>query len=133
MKAFPESFRKCMEPQERKRLGQLTNEETATEKEREGELELHEQFISFLRRNSLGYYHTNPSRKSTIKRGMPDFGVYDESRIVWIEFKVGHNDLSPVQKVQIAEMVSRKNVVFVCHEYPTAVELTTKFFHLRAV
>lgn len=95
------------------------------------ELEIHSKFVSWLRDHRLGYYHADPTRAATIAPGTPDFGVYDESRIMFVEFKVGDNDLSPVQKRKIATLVDRKNVVFVCRSLEQAKELTKKFFHLK--
>lgn len=95
------------------------------------ELEIHSKYASFCRDNRLGYYHADPTKPATIAPGTPDFGVYDESRIMFVEFKIGDNDLSPIQRRKIATMVERRNVVFVCRSLEQAKELTKKFFHLK--
>jgi hypothetical protein len=59
---------------ERKRLGRAgkTLVERVAERERKSERKLQDQFISFCRRNLIGYTPADPTRPSTIKRGTPD-------------------------------------------------------------
>lgn len=95
------------------------------------EFEMHSKYAGFCHDHRLGFYHCDPTRPATIEPGTPDFGVYDESRIMFVEFKVPGNDLSPVQRKKVASMIERKNVVFVCRSLEQAKELTKKFFHLK--
>ena len=130
-RVIPDHIGKLMSPEDQKKYGFKTVEQTIYETEFKLEKELHDFFISFLNRQKLGYYHADPTRKSTIALGMPDFGIYRNSRIVWIEFKIGKNKLEPHQKDKIATMLTDGNAVQVCYDYMSAVNVVGKFFELE--
>jgi hypothetical protein len=127
-RVVPENIAKRMSPEDREKYGVKTAAEIAAEAEIKLERDLHNKFISFLNRSELGYYHADTSRKSTITSGLPDFGVFRGSRIVFIEFKVGKNTLSEVQKKRIGIMLTDNNTVHVCHGYAEAIRLVKEFF-----
>jgi hypothetical protein len=84
--------------------------------------ELHEPFIDFLRDKGLLYIHADPTRKSTIQKGHPDFTVFlSGNRCVLIEMKEktkGH--LSADQKKRISSLAFAGIYVHVCTDLATA-------------
>jgi hypothetical protein len=132
MKFLPENILKRMDQADRKALGKAgrTWQEITATNEHKSELDLHNDFINWLRRNQVHYIHANPTRRSTIREGAPDFYCMREGRVICIEFKVGHNYLSETQKAVVVELTEFQIPVFVCHDYETATSLVAKYFHI---
>jgi hypothetical protein len=125
----PEHIARLMSEEDRKKLGIMTADELAAQSTLILEREIHSQFSSWLYRNGFeDFYHSDPVRRPTIKAGLPDFGIYRNSRILFIEFKVRPNGLSPVQEETFARMGNRGNVILVCYTYEQAVKATETFF-----
>jgi hypothetical protein len=130
-RVIPQNLVKLMDPKDRKSLGVRTNEEVATQNDLTLEREIHQQFISWLRRHDfLDFYHSDPVRRPTIKAGLPDFGVYRNSRILFLEFKTSTGRLSAVQEETFQRMGAQGNVILVCHSYDEAAKATAQFFSL---
>ena len=127
----PPHFTRLMDPEDRKKLGLRTWEESRAEGELKLERDLHTEFIQFLNLHRLGYYHAPMFKKSELEKGIPDFGIYRGSRILWIEFKVGKNKLDPDQQNKIAEMLVDGNEVRVCWSIEEGIRETGKFFNLN--
>src|ERR1700758_1284248 len=90
----PPHLARLMAPADRKANGIETPEEASERHTLTLEREIHSQFGAWLyRRGFEDFYHSDPVRRPTIKAGLPDFGVYRDSRILFIEIKVGKNDL----------------------------------------
>ena len=86
--------------------------------------DLHNPFIlDFLKPRRLLYIHADPSRKSTIAPGWPDFSVAipnQMNRFTLIEFKTEAGKLSPDQKKCIASLRAASIAVHVCTDLATA-------------
>jgi hypothetical protein len=106
-----------------------TQSEIEQDNAHQSELELHEQFWSFLRRNNFeDVEYSNPHRATRARKGRPDFLICRNSRRLGIEFKVHPNVLSPEQ-IAFFEMAQReKNRCVVCFDYETAIQETNMFF-----
>lgn len=125
---------KIADPVERKRHGPTWAEAVERDTKEKGPLEqeIHNQFDNWLRRHGFrNAYHPSFVRPSTIKEGMPDYGVTRDSRIIYIEFKVKPNKLSPAQELRIHELRDDGNTVCVCYSYTEAAEAVSKFFNLN--
>ena len=120
-----------MSPEDQKKYGFQTPEAIEAQRDDVLEKELHTEFIQFLNRYDLKYYHAPMHKRSQFPVGQPDFGVHRASRILFIEFKVGKNRLDPDQKNRIAELLADDNEVHVCYSYEAAYRATTKFFNLE--
>jgi hypothetical protein len=129
---IPGNISKLMAPEDRQALGIRTPEERMIKAESELERDLHHQFSGWLRRNGFSdFYHADPARRSTIQTGLPDFGIFRDSRIVFIEIKVGKNTLSDEQEVVFQRMGQQGNIILVCHSYEQCVKAVTGFFGLN--
>ena len=127
----PAHIARLMSPDDRKANGILTPEEEASAHNLTLEREIHHQFGGWLYRHGFeDYYHSDPVKRPTIKAGLPDFGVYRDSRIVFVEIKVKPNGLSPAQEEVFGRMGRAGNVILVCYSFEEAVRVTTKFFNL---
>ena len=115
---LPENILSKMDPQERKRLGNAgrTQMEISTRQYIQSERKIHDQFCSFLRRHELPFVHTNPTRKSTIVPGFPDFQVTRRIRSIYIEFKIAPNQLQKVQVEYLDFLIHNENIVHVITE-----------------
>ena len=120
-----------MTPEDRKANGIKTPEEEAAGHNLSLERTIHHQFGGWLYRHEFrDYYHSDPVRRPTIKAGLPDFGIYRDSRILFVEFKVKPNGLSPEQEIVFGRMGRQGNVILVCYSFEEAVKATAKFFNL---
>jgi hypothetical protein len=127
----PPNIARLMSPSDRKANGILTPEEERARANLTCEREIHSQFGKWLYKRGIeDYYHSDPVRRPTIKAGLPDFGVPYNSRIIWIEFKVHPNKLTPVQEQCFERMGRNGNIIMVCHDSPEAERIVTKFFNL---
>jgi hypothetical protein len=127
----PRNIVNLMSPEDRKRLGVYTSEEERIRANLVCEREIHDQFGKWLYKKGFeDCYHSDPVRRPTIKAGLPDFGVYRDSRIIWIEFKVHPNKLTPVQEQCFERMGRNGNIIMVCHDSPEAERIVSKFFNL---
>jgi len=105
-----------------------------TENERESDL--HDAYISFLRRYDLAYIHANPVKPATIQRGNPDFCVTGGQRYgyrsMYGEFKLLGNKLARVQEERIAYLRDTCGCrVFVWYSYGEAIRDTANFFGIN--
>ena len=120
-----------MDPADRKAHGILTPEEESAQANLTLEREIHHQFGGWLYRHDFyDYYHSDPVRRPTIKAGLPDFGIYRDSRILFVEIKVRPNGLSPAQEEVFQRMGAAGNVILVVYSYEEAARVTAKFFNL---
>src|SRR5215472_5842832 len=87
-----------IEKEQRKPFGKRakTNAEIQHETTTRLERGIHNQFVSFCRRNHIDYWHSDPTKKSSIGVGLPDFLCVRNSQAVGIEFKISPNRLSAV-------------------------------------
>jgi hypothetical protein len=127
----PAHIARLMSPEDRKANGIETPEEEAQRHNLTLEREIHNQFGSWLYRHGFeDYYHSDPVRRPTIKAGLPDFGVYRDSRIIFIEIKIGKNDLSESQEIVFQRMGEKGNVILICRSYEQCVSAVIQFFNL---
>lgn len=128
---IPPNIINRMSPEDRKRFGVHTDAEHQAANDLKTEREIHNQFRNWL--NQAGFpdfYHSDPVRRPTIAAGLPDFGVFRDSRIIWIEFKVKPNGLSREQELVFQRMGSDGNIVPVCYSLDEARRAVSEFFNL---
>jgi len=113
-----------------------THAEIQHEKTSHVERHIHDQFTSFCDRNGIDPWHSDPTRKSSIRTGYPDFLCVRDGRAIGIEFKVPPNKLSPVQEQRFADLRAHGTQVHVCEEtsegaaYTKATRIVSEFFNL---
>lgn len=117
-----------------KKRGFDTQEKIDRKTEIKLEGDLHNQYISFLRRHELPYIHANPGKPSTIQKGCPDFTVTGGEqygyRSMYGEFKLQGKTLSDDQREYIGYLVRCGCKVYVWYDYQTAIKDTAEFFQL---
>ena len=86
--------------------------------------DLHMPFIAWLRIKELPYVHADPSRRSTIAKGWPDFGVFHDGRHVFVEFKVPGGKLRPDQEACHRRMAAAGESVLVTSDLAEAISYT---------
>ena len=127
----PPNIARLMSPADRKAHGILTPEEASAQADLTLEREIHHQFGGWLYRHDFtDPYYSDPVRRPTIKAGLPDFGVYRDSRIIWIEFKVKPNWLSQAQEECFQRMGRQGNIIMICYSSQEAERIIKKFFNL---
>jgi hypothetical protein len=80
------------------------------------ESEIHDQVTAFCDRNGIVPVHTNPTEKSTIRPGYPDFFCCREGRVIALEIKVPPNTLSASQKAEFPRIEADGVRVVICVE-----------------
>jgi hypothetical protein len=108
----------------------LTSSERRFQEERKRELAMHNEFSGWLnmRKKIFSYVHADPSRKSTIRKGWPDYTILHKGRVLCVELKVPVNDISEDQREVFAELTVTENDVFVCFSTGDAIRLTMDYF-----
>lgn len=132
---LPNPVLRCMDKKDRPRGNAgRTTEESEQKRIFRLEIELHEQFWSFLRRNGFeDVEYSNPRRSTRARKGRPDFLVCRGSRRLGIEFKIHPNKLS-VDQVRFFEMTERQgNRCVCCWDYETATREMKMFFDFEAI
>ena len=127
-----------IDAKDRKPLGKAgtTQKEFAAVQYVKSERAIHDMVSAFLRRHELPFVHTDPTRKSSIIPGHPDFLITKWSRSLYIEFKIHPNTLQKVQEDYIAFLVRNHCIVHVITEttpgsaYQWATDVLTLFFNL---
>lgn len=128
---IPPNIARLMSPADRKAYGVLTPDEQKQRSELTLERNIHHEFGKWLYRHEFtDYYHSDPVKRPTIKKGLPDFGVYRDSRIIWIEFKVHPNWLSQDQEECFQRMGRNGNIIMICYASQEAEAIISKFFNL---
>jgi hypothetical protein len=132
---LPNRVLECMNREDRpKGPAGMTSQEAETKRVFELEIELHNQFWGFLRRNDFeDVEYSNPRRSTRARRGRPDFLICRGSRRLGIEFKIRPNKLSPDQ-IKFFEMAKRQtNTCLCCYDYSSAVSAMESFFNFKAL
>ena len=86
--------------------------------------DLHLPFIAWLRIKELPYCHCNPTRRSTIAKGWPDFGIFHDGRHVFIEFKIPGGRLSEDQELCHRKLAAAGESVLVTSDLAEAISYT---------
>jgi hypothetical protein len=101
---------KIADPADRRKMGKagLTMAERSAKEETRLERELHSQFSGFLKRNESKtalVIHADPTKPARMTPGVPDYTIFFRNgRVLFVEFKVGRNWLTPEQTIIIAQL-----------------------------
>lgn len=85
---LPDAIVRAMSKPDRKALGLRTSEEALCAQQIHQERELHNLFANWLRLNGVPFIHARMDKKSTIRKGWPDFTLLWQGRAVCFEFKL---------------------------------------------
>jgi len=80
------------------------------------EIRIHDHIVAFCDRNGIVPVHPDPSRKSTIRTGYPDFFCCRDGRVIAIEIKVWPNTLSKAQQYEFPRIEACGIQVHICSE-----------------
>ena len=138
MKPIPENILKIMEPADRAKLPEkvrLTAVERNAKAERELERDMHNEFSRWLtlRQKFVSFIHADPTKRSTIQKGHPDFTILSMNRSIMIEFKVPPNSLTPDQIERFRDLTFAGNDVMVCTSAGDAIQLVIERFDFPAL
>jgi len=132
-----------MDPKDRAqypRAIRLTSSERKAQQEETRETQKHDDFIAFLRRHKrvFGFVHANPTKRSRIRAGWPDFSVFCKVALgnrlktcaCLIEFKNPNGRLSRDQINCFNELSTAGIDVFICTTHKDAIEQVLEYFEL---
>jgi hypothetical protein len=122
-----------MSAADRKQYGKMgwTAEESHDKESLKLERKLHAEFNGFLRRHEFDLViHGDPRKKSQLPPGWPDYSIFKDAKVLFIEFKVNGNRLSDIQKIVTGLLLAQGFTVRVLHAYGEAVDETMRFFSL---
>src|SRR5258708_541725 len=105
MKVLPQTILRCISAEDRKAVGQLSMEEAAQRFINRNERVQHGLLCSYLDLNRFVYIHANPTKKSTIQVGAPDFIVFYSGKCLFLELKGPEGKLSEDQTEFIKRLV----------------------------
>jgi hypothetical protein len=151
LEQFNDSQKSLIDPRDRKAIYGIDGVGKSTFAKRRGmtaaeirdkncttlERKIHDQFTGFCNRNGFIVWHSNPTRKSSIRAGLPDFLLWKCNLALGIEFKVPPNHLTAVQVAVFEEIGFTGCRVVICTEtsegaaYSAAVSEVTEFFKLQ--
>lgn len=112
-----------MDPETRKKLGQLTAQEATEKNDRDLERQMHVEVARELYRNRIYFIEARMDKRSTIKVGHPDFTCILKNQVFLIELKVkGGRPLSNDQLNVIDELKQAETDVLVAYSSKEAIE-----------
>ena len=103
---LPEHILRMIDFAERKKMGKhfRTSEEIASDAERITERKLHAQIRSLLSLKNIVYFESRMDKRTTQKKGAPDFIFATKGIPVAWECKVGKGKLRPEQEEMLCKM-----------------------------
>lgn len=134
-----------MDPKDRVQLPKkirATTSERKTQTEVKFERNMHNEFAGYLRlrKHVFGFVHANPSKRSTIAKGWPDFTVLckvilgpplrPRTAVCLIEFKTPGGRLSPDQVERFNELATAGIDLFICTSVGDAIDQLIEYFEL---
>src|SRR5215510_9718417 len=114
-----DAMKKRMPESEQKVYGKPFEDQVA-QIEADNEREMHSQYESFLARHGIELvWHCDPTRKATIKPGLPDFAVCHGPplKTLFVEFKAGANKLTKEQRHFYHQIVSVGGQYVIAYSY----------------
>jgi hypothetical protein len=94
---LPDSMLRAMSKPDRKALGLITSEEALCAQQIRQERDMHNLFTNWLRLTGVPFIHARMDKKSTIRKGWPDFTLLWQGRALCLEFKLPGQPLDPDQ------------------------------------
>ncbi len=94
---LPDAMVRAMSKSDRKALGLSTSKEALCAQQIRQEREMHNLFASWLRLNQVPFIHARMDKKSTIRKGWPDFTLVWHGHAFCLEFKLPGQPLEPEQ------------------------------------
>jgi hypothetical protein len=132
-----------MDPQDAKQFPRkirLTSSERRAEEEEKTEKQMHNKFSDYLRLRSklFQFVHADPTKKSRIEPGWPDYTVICKIMLgprpkpvaCLIEFKMPGAILSDVQLAKFSQFERCGIPVYVCTSVGDAIQLLIEYFEL---
>lgn len=124
---LPESVKRYMPTEERRRDKHLrTIEDIESDTAIKEERDMHEKFMQWLNLNEIYYLQSRMDKKSTIRKGQPDFCITHQGYAVHIEFKYGDNIPSEAQITCIGDIMRGGTPVHVCFSVADAIAKTRR-------
>lgn len=120
--SLPQSVLRLMSKEQRAPLGKAgetyeeAQERTAVKLERE----LHDRFTNWLNLRRLLFIHARTDKKSTIRKGWPDFTVIYGDHVCCVEFKRPGGKLRSEQVEVIKRMLQTNTPVIVADDFKAA-------------
>ena len=127
MTFVPDNILRHMDPAERKKRGRagMTQAEATRTETLRIERQDHADFANYLLLKGIWFEHENPTRRSTSRRGWPDFRCfYFGHRFLEVEFKIRPNKLSREQEEVRAMLESFGFAYVVAYSLSEAIEAT---------
>jgi hypothetical protein len=128
---LPDHVLSKMSKEDRDKLGRagMTYAEGAAKYESRLERHRHGVFSQFLHLKGYEHLHANPTKRSTIEPGWPDYSLFPpHAQVFFIEFKTEEGTLSEDQKRVIARLRGKGYEVFVLTDVREAIKLTDERF-----
>jgi hypothetical protein len=74
----------------------------------------HSDFSNYLLQKGIEYEHDDPSRRTSNRKGWPDFRLYDgpPASVLFVEFKIRPNKLTPEQE-QVRRSLEKRGFTYV--------------------
>lgn len=103
---IPDKWLRLMSAEDRKSLGKagLTLVEVFAKEEAKSERELHKMIGNLLRQRSIEFVESRMDKRTTQKRGVPDFLMAIEGQACAIEVKYGNGKLSEEQATMLHKL-----------------------------
>lgn len=133
MKVLSENILKCMSKEDREKYakGQLTSDEALDKWARDQERKVHNLFVNWLLLHDLDYDHSRMDKKTTSKKGRPDFHVWKGLYHCFVEFKSEHGRLRPEQKEFLKRQIAKGTPVLVTTSFVEAIRFVIDAFALE--
>jgi VRR-NUC domain len=118
-----------MDPADRKLLRKagLTAEECIERAQARTERAAQKLFASWLSLRSIYFIQARADKRSTIRVGHPDFSVFRDGKVLFIEMKGDGGQLSQEQEQRIGELLDQGFRVALAYSAIEAIQVTREF------
>lgn len=128
----PDNILRCMNPSDRKAMGKagMTQCEATAINVARLEKEIHTTLGQWLRLNDFVFIHSRTDKRSTQEKGVPDFIIMRNNRVLCIECKLPSNKLQPDQEAFKAKLERNGMPLHIAYDAETCIELVRTFFRI---
>jgi hypothetical protein len=127
---LPEKVLRLMSPEDRRLIGQQSASEAQCALCASLERRQQKLFASWLQYRELYYIQARSDKRSTIRVGHPDFTIFHNHKVLFIEMKSENGVLSTDQQECGLRLMKQGFVWLVCHNAREAIDQTKEFFKL---
>lgn len=126
---YPERFLSRLSSDDRKLLGQQTSAEAVAKYIRRTEKQEHKDFSNWLKLNRVLSRSDRMDKRTSGTVGWPDYELFHQGKVLFLEFKVAGNKLSLEQEAIISRLTGEGFIVAIPQSAAEAIRITRNWLN----